>query len=230
MGRNSILLAGIAGLLGAVILFIFVNNRGEDTDAEAPDIETLLVNQISGWESEDLPVGETEEVKRKMGELLNYDAAIHRVYKKGHVQIYAYISYWKPGRAHFRNVYGHTPDVCWPLAGWEPTVRNPNYMLQVGADPVLKFKTAQYREFTLNNDRLRVLFWQLLDGEPFTYGNYGLAPLSSVFTDVFTVGFYQKPEQWFIRISANVDFENLERDKGFRELMESIAQFDLLSE
>jgi hypothetical protein len=79
----------------------------------------------------------------------------------------------------------------------------------------------------VGKEHLRVVFWQLLDGEPFTYGNFGAPPASAIFTDILSRGFNQKPEQWFIRISSNVDFDQLKADIGFQTLIRSMTNFGL---
>ncbi len=221
------LLILISSLLSFFCVYLWVGSLSASKATSIPDLETMLPNAIPGWSVEELPVGETEEVKRRMGSILNYDAAIVREYSKGLTKVQVYLSYWTPGKAHFRLVYGHTPDVCWVNGGWSLDVRDPAYKFQLDGDPALTLKTAQYREFVIGSERLRVMFWQLLDGEPFTYGNYGEPPATAIFTDILSRGFHQKPEQWFIRISANRDFESIRNDPGFRELMYSMRQFGL---
>jgi hypothetical protein len=217
-------------LLMALLLCFFtfgvIKNSGVE-DTHIPDIAEMLPKEIGGWEANDMPVGETEEVKRKMGQILDYDSAIYREYKKGFKWIQVYISFWRRGKTHLRTVYGHSPDVCWTRAGWEPTLRDGNHTFTLDFEPEFRLKTAQYREFSLGTSSVRVLFWQLLDGEPFSYGNFGEPPVTAIFTDIFSRGFNQKPEQWFIRISSNVDFDLLKTDSGFETLIRSLEVFEL---
>lgn len=217
----------VFSLLIVTAVLVFTSTE-KSVSNEIPQLETMLPNYLPGWKVEDLPVGETEEVKQKMGEILNYDAAIFREYSKGFVKVQVYISYWVAGKAHYRLVYGHTPDICWVNGGWVPTVQDASYRYLLPGNETVEFKEAQYREFKTGKDHLRVLFWQLLDGKPFTYGNFTYPPATAMFTDIFERGFDQKPEQWFIRISANVDFDQLDRDLGFRQLMESMKEFELI--
>ncbi len=229
-GGSTLIKIIFLGIVGCVLLLLFITTFiGNITDKVIviPNIGILLPDDIEGWRSEDFPVGDTEEVKRKMGEVLKYDAALFRQYSKGLIQIQVYISYWRPGKAHFRIVNGHTPDVCWVRAGWKPTVQNPSFNFSLETEPFLKLKIGQYREFSKGDELIRVIFWQLLDGEPFTYGNFGEPPVTAIFSDIISRGFNQKPEQWFIRISANIDFKSLESDEGFQLLMRSMTQFGL---
>jgi hypothetical protein len=227
MNGKRVFLSLIFCLLISMSVLVFLSVDKSEVHI-IPELEAMLPRALPGWEVEDLPVGETEEVKQKMGELLNYDAAIFREYSKGVVKVQVYISYWSAGKAHYRLVYGHTPDICWVNAGWIPRVQNPSYHYRLPSDETVKFKEAQYREFEIGKEYLRVLFWQLLDGEPFTYGNFTYPPATAMFTDIFKRGFDQKPEQWFIRVSANVDFERLKTDMGFQELMSSMSNFELI--
>ena len=225
--KKMVLLFGVC----AFLIFLLVNSvfQAPPTfeNLEVPDIAAMLSGEILGWNVRDLPVGETEEVKQKMGEILDYDAAVFREYQKGLVKVQVYVSYWRAGKAHFRSVYGHTPDVCWVRGGWSMTDRNPEFNFSVSSDPPITLKTGQYREFTIGSEVLRVIFWQLLDGEPFTYGNYSTPPITAIMTDLLNRGFDQKPEQWFVRVSANTDFDRLARDPGFQSLISSISRFGL---
>jgi hypothetical protein len=225
--RKSLLLLLVTILFAGYVINIVSQGSSKPRDDAVPNLSTMLPGRLPGWSVKDRPVGETEEVRQKMGEILDYDAAINREYSKGLITIEVYVSYWSPGKAHFRAVYGHTPDVCWVQAGWKPTVQDPSYHFILNTEPVLTLKTGQYREFTIGKELFRVMFWQLLDGEPFTYGNFSYPPATAIFTDILTRGFDQKPEQWFIRISANVDFGRLKADRGFQELMRSMVQFGL---
>lgn len=222
-------LAGVAAVFFLVTIYAFTN-RPKSNPVDLPDIAEMLPKALPGWEVTDLPVGQTEEVMRRMGEILNYDTAFLREYKKGITKVEVYISYWTPGKAHYRLVYGHTPDVCWVKAGWKSVMQNSSYIIQLDGTESVELKPAQYREFMINSEHLRVVFWQLLDGKPFTYGNFGPPPRTAIFTDILERGFNQKPEQWFIRISANVDFDQLFFDPGFQELMRSMAGFGLVKE
>jgi hypothetical protein len=159
--------------------------------------------------------------------ILNFDEAIFREYEKGLIKVQVYMSYWRPGKAHFRSVYGHTPDVCWVRGGWRPIVQDSDYSFSLGGKVPLALKTGQYREFVIGDERIYVIFWQLLNGEPFTYGTYGEPPATAIFTDILTQGFKQKPEQWFVRISSNIGFEQLKNDLGFQLLMRSMTKFEL---
>lgn len=226
--KKHLLFVTVTVLFVCYVLYIAFHNVSKPHDKSVPELTSMLPGTLPGWSMKDLPVGETEEVRQKMGEILDYDAAIYREYSKGLKKVQVYMSYWTPGKAHFRLVYGHTPDVCWVNGGWKSDVRDPAYKFHLDEAPTLALKTAQYREFVIRKERLRVMFWQLLDGEPFTYGNYGEPPATAIFTDILSRGFNQKPEQWFIRISANIDFEQLKSDLGFQELMRSMEQFGLV--
>lgn len=224
-GKKAVLI-GMCGFLALISAYAFINRRPAYLEA-IPDIANMLPQKLPGWSSEDLPVGETEEVKRMMDQILNYDNAIFREYKKGFTKVQVYISYWTPGKAHFRLVYGHTPDICWVNGGWKPIVQDPAYHYVIGDTNPIYLKVGQYREFEFGHENTHVLFWQLLDGEPFTYGNYGIPPATAIFTDILDRGFDQKPEQWFIRISANVPFDRLKNDSGFEMLMRAMTKFGL---
>lgn len=62
---------------------------------------------------------------------------------------------------------------------------------------------GEYREMSLNGRTEHVVFWHLLDGVARSYGTAGTPPWHATLTDLVTRNFDQRPEQFFVRISAS---------------------------
>ncbi len=181
-----------------------------------PPIAETIVSQAGHWIAEDLPIAETEEMKRAVGELLNFDDAVFRSYRKGGWQFDVYAAYWRPGKMSERLVAGHSPDVCWVAAGWKPLPR------EAPADQNWAASGAQYRIFGDNAGRPRhVVFWHVSGGESVDYGG-GVPPWWTIFSDLKKHGFNQRRSQYFVRVSSNVAWDELATDAGFLDVMSSV--------
>ncbi len=97
-------------------------------------LASLVPEKIPGWTVKDQPIAETEEMKKAVDEMLNYDDAVYRIYTQGKTTISVYVAYWKPGKMSPRLIAGHTPDVCWVNNGWKCTARDFNYVLPEMSD------------------------------------------------------------------------------------------------
>ena len=161
------MLALVALLFALLAFYTTLHDFSSELDKPIPDIGALLPTKLSGWSVTDRPVGETEEVMRRMGQILNYDTAFLREYNKGMAKVVVYISYWKPGKAHYRLVYGHTPDVCWTKAGWVSTVQDPAYNISLDTEPAARSEDrtisgVYYRKRTSKGPVLAAFGWGAL--------------------------------------------------------------------
>ncbi len=183
---------------------------------------------LEGWLVVEQPIADTPEMKKAVGALLNYDDAVFRIYRRGALQFAVYVAYWGPGRMPRREVASHTPDVCWALNGWVPTLSDLGKVIQVEQQ---KLRPAQFRVFSMNAQPPQyVLFWHLADGELVTYQNgRGVGWLATA-TDLFRFGIWLKPEQVFVRISSDTPFEQLEQLNGFRQVVLSLLPLGLITE
>jgi len=222
---KTFLLLGVVTLLVTLSLLLVIEGRSDFSQLAIPDLETDLIRDASGWSAINVPVADTQEMREAVDELLNYDAGLYRVYRKGNLELGVYVAYWRPGKMHYRLIHGHNPDVCWVGAGWKITSAWNGRAWHVEGSLVLK--PAQYREMTLGNKSSYILFWHLLDGESFSYDRVGRSPIWSFIRDLWERGLDQNAEQWVIRVSSNVPFEELESDPGFQEIMSSLAELGL---
>src|SRR5690606_16423487 len=82
------------------------------------------------------------------------------------VQITVYLAYWAAGQAPVSLVAAHTPEACWPGAGWK---------LQPVTDAEPPFESGgrslplpEYRAFTNAEFLQHVWYWHLYDGASIT--------------------------------------------------------------
>jgi hypothetical protein len=220
MKKALLVFCGVV-LLTAVGLQVVAALRVEPVVAR-PALKTLLPTAVAGWTIVDEPIAQTAEMQRAVGELLNFDDALLRSYQRGALRFEVYAAYWKPGKMSERLVAGHTPDVCWVAAGWTPVSRGtPATLDEASADAWLP-SGGQYRVFkdTRGAER-RVVFWHVAGARRIDYGQ-GVPPWWTVFSDLTQRGFGRRSSQYFIRVSANVPWEELSGDAAFREVMRGV--------
>ncbi len=194
-------------------------------ELERPPLAEILPAQLSLWQATDEPIAESAEMKKAVGELLNFDEAIWRVYRRGGRQFDVYAAYWRPGKMSERLVSGHSPDVCWVAAGWTLESRE----TAPGGDhtgaeffPV----SGQYRIFQdTRGTRRWVGFWRVAGDRRVDYGSEsGVPPWWAVFSDLKERGLNQRERQYFVRVSSNAPWSELTGDPEFRAVMESVKR------
>lgn len=174
----------------------------------APVFQGTLANfiieqgAITDWKISHLPIAETPEMKKAVGEVLNYDDAIFVNYTKGISHFAVYVAYWKPGKMSHRLIAGHTPDVCWTASGWAIMERETIYGMPDGISGSVV--PGKRRIMVFNSQTEHVVFWHLVDGEVISYSESGRAPWYAIFSDVFSRALNQRQEQFFIRISSDL--------------------------
>ncbi|MGC4073463.1 MAG: exosortase-associated EpsI family protein [Nibricoccus sp.] len=217
--RSVLILLGL--VLGAAIaLQVYSSLRLEREPVRAP-LNQLVPRELAGWSVREGQVAETQEMKRAVGELLNFDDVVLRTYRRGGIEFEIYAAYWRPGKMSQRLIAGHTPDVCWVAAGWTMLEHGPGKGL--GAFDAGMMEHAQQRVFKEPQGMQRyVLFWHLSGGVPVNYDVAGTPPWWAVFSDFKRFGLNQRRSQYFVRISSNVPFVELKDDAGFRTALAAL--------
>ncbi len=186
-------------------------------------LEELVPRDIPGWRCDELPLAQTEELKGRVLEKLDLTDYISRTYTKRDTQVILYIAYWEPLQMPVRQVGSHTPEVCWVLNGWECTEIERDVFLPFG-DTFLKSAEKRVLEVPEQRQKQFVAYWHLIDGKVFKARNrVGMWDRWNMLTDHFRFGLNQKPEQYFVRISANVPLDEVWRDPGFRVLLREVV-------
>jgi hypothetical protein len=165
---SSSKLVASAMLVIAIALVTYTALRPLPPPTLTQPLTSVIPDQIPGWVVKDLPIAETEEMKKAVDEILNYDDAVYRNYNQGQTTISVYVAYWKPGKMSPRLIAAHTPDVCWVNNGWKCTARDFAYpiSLELGAkslEPGAKSLelTAKSLELTAKSSQLTAKSSQL---------------------------------------------------------------------
>lgn len=172
------------------------------------------------WEMQDMDIASTEEMKRAVNELLNYDRAIFREYRNGARSFSLYVAHWQPRKFHPRLISIHTPDVCWVGNGWTMEKADYTYAWNLADGPAWP---AQYREFTVGGKRTYVLYWHIMNGK---LSGYASGPSSA------NQNFFARPwqdivegtgEQFFIRVSSEQPWDTWRQDEFFRSTLSAFS-------
>lgn len=162
-------------------------------------LDEIVPNQIAGWKIEKVPLAETEEMKRRVDELLRFDDHVSRNYirQSDKAEFTVYIGYWKPGKATVSEVNTHTPDICWSANGWKMVP------LETKTINLSGLHTGQYRRFRKSAVEIDVAYWHLVGGQ--TYVNEGVISkrfkMDSLIAPL-NLGTNVRGEQIFLRIST----------------------------
>jgi len=218
----QLVLACVLLLAAASVLFFAAETRPQArTGGPAPDLLAILPSSAPGW-----GVRTRTDLQLFSG-TLRTDSMAERTYlragPKGGSQVTIYLAYWRPGQASVGLVGSHTPDACWPGAGWEPaSVPDPRVVLSVAGRPL---PPAQHRLFTSGGYPQHVWFWQLYGGRPVEVGNtHSVRALLAI---ALRYGFRQGGEQCFIRLSANREWAEVSREPFVAEFLSRMGPLGL---
>lgn len=139
-------------------------------------------------------------------------------------QITVYLAYWLPGHAPVSLVASHTPDACWPGAGWKP-VPGENRRLNVHAEGRV-LPVGEYRQFQQGVYPQYVWFWHLYRGRPVAEVD-SFSPLEMMRL-VVHYGVRSEGDQLFVRISSNTPWNQVEREPVMREILANLQPLGLL--
>ncbi len=216
-----LLASGLTLAVGLVIFFV-ANTRRTPPAATAPDLAAILPAEADGWE-----VQTTNDLYR-FADTLQTDHLLQRTYLRrtndgGVLQVTIYLAYWPAGQAPVSLVASHTPDACWPGAGWQadPTAET-RASLKVGARAL---PPAEARLFLRDSFLQNVWFWQLYDGRPVAYQS----PRSprELLRLAWRYGFGHEGPQLFVRISSNREWSAFADDSLLRNVFARLQPFGL---
>jgi exosortase len=201
------ILAASLVLVAALGAFSWEKVRpAEHPAGRGPDLLSLLPPAPPGWTAQ--TVG---DLARYSG-ILQTEALAQRVYASGQdenqIRITIYVAYWRAGQASVAAVAAHTPDACWPGAGWEARATpHATEGLSVGGR---QLAPAESRLFSYGDYPQHVWFWHLVDGRPIPYRNpYSLRSLAGI---AWHYGFTRGGDQLFVSIASNRPWDSLSND------------------
>lgn len=223
--KHLLLIILAAALVGAAGVQLYPRQEVKVVERDS-ELADYLPKRVPGWMSEDREIAETELVQDAVAEILNYDEAVLRHYEQGQRNFTIYVAYWTPGKMSHRLIAGHTPDVCWVGAGWVCEYRDFSHHRSIRGQPLAE---AQYRIFETRGNVQHVLYWHISGGELISYRTGTTPPSSAILKDIWEKGLNQRQEQYFIRVSSNVPFDEIWHDEGFEEAMTSLLPLGLLA-
>ena len=215
-----LLLAGLTAVLAAAVgLQVWPTPDPEVVKRSLP-LADYFPRAVAGWQGEDRPLGDTEELTRAAGRILNFDEALVRDYHRGGREFSLYVAYWRAGKMPAREIAFHVPDQCWTAVGWRQVAADYRYQ-RAFAGRLLA--PAQYREFTALRGREYVVYWHILDGRAIIYSPDGTPSQLDTFQSLLRHGLGHKGQQYFIRLASAQPLDTLWNDPGFREILELVA-------
>jgi len=205
-------------LVIAVMACLLFSRRSEGGPLRKISLKERLPSAEGPWLGSDTPIGATGDLRRKTIEILNFDDYVYRNYRRGSDEVGVYIAYWSAGKISVRDVESHVPDICWRYAGWALT-EDGNKFSDSGPFNSIP---ATHRKFSADGRIVYVAYWHVLEGHVIgPYGTEDTRPWSAMIQDMFRLGFAASGEQYFVRISSNVDLRQLSGDPSVRKLIDA---------
>ncbi len=188
-----------------------------------PDLRTLLPNRADGWEVR------TPNDLYQFADILQTSHLLERTYLRPvgggqFTQLTVYIAYWAPGQASVSRVASHTPDACWPGSGWaaQPVAD----VHEIPALPGLNISPGEHRIFKNSTGFAQhVWFWHIYDGHVINYRDPYSIP--ALFQIALHYGFRRPGEQFFVRISSNRPWPELQQEAVVREILTNLTRVGL---
>lgn len=188
----------------------------------------MLPVNLAGGGSRDEPIAATEEMKQKVGELLNYDDAVYRIYQMPGARVSVYAAWWRAGKMSPRLVAGHTPDVCWPGNGWERDRAAENGLGALRPElAATGFAAGECRVFVANGNPEYVVFWHKVGTEMLSYKNGYAPPWWAWLDELWRGGLNLRKEQLFVRISSDRPLESFWSKPETAPLREALLKLGL---
>jgi hypothetical protein len=194
--------------LCAVVLFaagvaIPLGARAKGTRTFPGNLETLLPESttLQGWQVARRPVADTPEMQRAISELLNFDEGGLWEFQRGNFRVSVYLAYWSPGKMSQRSISGHTPDVCWVEAGWRNESASIRTIEVQANDLLIPLEQRIFRQDPAVEEH--VVFAHFVGGQAVKYAVGRGPPWYAWIDDLLRLGFAQREEQFFVRVSSN---------------------------
>ncbi|MFI5335490.1 MAG: exosortase/archaeosortase family protein [Opitutales bacterium] len=206
------------GVAALALVFAFYGRSTPSPAADMHDIAALLPAEPAGWRVR------TTGNLYQFSDILRTTQLAERSYLKEiggqPVLVTVYVAHWTPGQAPVSLVASHTPDACWPGAGWTPVPNAVPHMTLTLDGRTLP--VAEHRVFQSGtNPPEQVWFWHVYDGRVINYRDpYSVPALLEL---ALRYGFRREGGQYFIRLSSNATWDVLAREPLIRQLFTNLA-------
>lgn len=225
IGALRLFWGGAVLTLGLGAFFLLNSRPSSDTrPPEAVPFARLLPAEVPGWRVV------TPDDLYRFSDILRTEHLSERTYlrtgENGDLtQLTVYIAYWPAGQSSVSQVASHTPDACWPGAGWSSITADTDRRQSIEV-PGLRLSPAEYRLFqTDRGNTQHVWFWHMFDGRVIDYRDpYSLSALIQI---ALQYGFSRQGSQYFIRISSNRPWDELAAEPLLREILTNLDRVGL---
>ena len=208
----------------ALGIFYFASSRpAASAGKPLPDLAAMLPEHAAGW-----TLGPPRDLRPFESTLLTTHL-VERTYLRTAasgdlVELDVYVAYWPAGQASVSRVASHTPDACWPGAGWVARpVEDAHAVPQLAG---FKLSPAEHRLFQNTGGFPQyVWFWHIYDGRPINFRDpYSVPALLRL---ALQYGFRRQGDQYFVRVSSNQPWSELAGDPLVREIFTSLVKTGL---
>lgn len=223
----------ISLILPVLVIAASVAMQGAHVFRETPRPRDIHLAQsvplvLPGWEGRDVPLGPNEFQSNEVEKVLNYDQILNREYRHNGATFGVYVAYWGAGKMPTRFVASHTPDRCWTENGWHCVEMR---FKQAKAFEGAALQPAEWRVFDPpdGGSRTWVLYWHLVDGRTYDYGERFNEVPDPVrwWKDAVQQVVLGSREQFFIRLTSNEPLEQLWADPGVADVLRSLEALGL---
>lgn len=217
-----ILTVGYTAAVACLASFIFLTRPAPSSSHTIPDVMDFLPASPDGWGTA------TSTGLYRFADILETDHLGQRTYIRRlpdgePLQVTFYIAYWPPREAGVSVVASHTPDACWPGAGWAPVATEARTMELTTPDRTLQ--ESQYRVFTNERTPQHVWFWHSYDRN--VIPEFDPRRPIELLKSVFTYGVRSQGEQLFVRMSSNQPWDTFAEDPLVNEVFNRLAPYGL---
>jgi hypothetical protein len=217
----AIVLAAAAAIQGSNIFHETPRPRG-------PHLAKSVPSSVPGWTSQEVPLGPTEFLANEVEKVLNYDEVLNRDFSRGNVRFGVYVAYWGAGKMPVRLVASHTPDRCWTENGMHCIDMKFKFPVRFEGAAL---QPAEWRLFEppAGGSPTYVLYWHLVDGHDYDYGErFNSIPDPVLWwKDAVQQVLTGNREQYFIRLTSNIPFDALWKDPGFADVVRGLEMLGL---
>ena len=201
---------------------------GETPRPRGPHLARAVPLDLTGWSGREVPLGPSEFITGEVEKVLNYDEVLNHEYRRGGQSFGVYVAYWGAGKMPTRLVASHTPDRCWTENGWRCLDMKFKQQEMFEGRPL---QPAEWRLFEppLGGRPTYVLFWHLVEGRTYDYGerfNNVPSPMRW-WKDAVQQALLGSREQYFIRLTSSAPLEEIWSDPGFAEVLRGLGQLGL---
>ncbi|MBM3853025.1 MAG: exosortase-associated EpsI family protein [Verrucomicrobia bacterium] len=229
MVRRGVLVCATASLILALAVNWVVQVQSQAGAPANPFRLAAIPRELPGWQGRTLPLGPTERLAQDFESILNLNAFVYTEFRQGEKRIAVYCAYWRPGQMPIQVTAAHTPDRCWTKNGWK--LLENRFSEEIGNDGSVLLP-AQWRAFAppgVDDEVCYVLFWHLVGNDLYDYGHrFQRLPSPLLWwQNAMQYAILGPQEQYFVRVTSNRPFGELNYDLGWRELVAALAKFGL---